>query len=97
MNNIVVKAAVATAAMGLAFPALADEHMAAREADWRVDEQVEILERNAQGKATKVRVGEWTYPVCMSERMTDGCIQPRAAGLDWGPWPADSSDNSDRS
>lgn len=37
-----------------------------------------------------VKVGDKMYPVCMNYEMTDGCIQPRAAGLDWGNYPANT-------
>lgn len=96
MNKIFGIAGAAVTALGLSVPAVADDHMDNSEPDWRADRQVEVLQRNAQGKATMVRVGEWTYPVCMNKQMTDGCIQPRAAGLDWGPWPAHTR-SSDRS
>lgn len=46
----------------------------------------EVVERNAQGKATKVKVGETVYDVCMSATQ-DNCINPRAAGLNWGDRP----------
>ncbi|MEE4155382.1 MAG: hypothetical protein V2I27_14585 [Erythrobacter sp.] len=53
----------------------------------------EIVERNNRGKATKVRVEGTVYDVCMTQGQDD-CIQPRAAGLNWGDvplayWPGD--------
>ena len=47
-----------------------------------------VVERNTQGKATKVRVEGTVYDVCMKDDQ-DGCINPRAAGLDWGNRPLD--------
>ncbi|WP_271438534.1 hypothetical protein [Pontixanthobacter luteolus] len=48
----------------------------------------EIVERNARGVATKVKIEGKVYAVCM-DGMTDGCINPRAAGLKWGNRPLD--------
>ncbi|BDI61407.1 hypothetical protein [Qipengyuania nanhaisediminis] len=46
----------------------------------------EIVERNRQGKATKVRIDGKVYDVCMNSEQ-DSCINPRAAGLNWGNRP----------
>ncbi|WP_305098146.1 hypothetical protein [Croceibacterium aestuarii] len=46
----------------------------------------EVVEHNARGKATKVKVDNVVYDVCTSEQQ-DHCIQPRAAGLRWGDRP----------
>lgn len=48
-----------------------------------------VLERAANGRATSVRIGQTVYKVCRTED-EDGCIQPRAAGLDWGDRPLQS-------
>ena len=77
-------AAAMTVSFGAA-AAFADDHK-----DFKPTEKVVVIEKNAQGKATKVRVGDKEYPVCMNYEMTDGCIQPRAAGLNWGNWPANT-------
>ncbi|MGN3975090.1 hypothetical protein [Tsuneonella sp. SYSU-LHT278] len=66
----------------------------AQEKDYQA-KSPEVVERNTHGKATKVKVGETVYDVCMSDRQ-DNCINPRAAGLDWGDrpltyWPGNRS------
>lgn len=48
-----------------------------------------VVERAPNGRATSVRIGGTVYKVCMSES-EDGCIQPRAAGLNWGDHPLQS-------
>ncbi|MCT2559647.1 hypothetical protein N0B51_11715 [Tsuneonella sp. YG55] len=75
-------------AIGLSVPA------AAQTKDYQA-KSPEVVERNAQGKAIKVKVGETVYDVCMSEKQ-DHCINPRAAGLNWGDrplgyWPGNRS------
>ncbi len=72
--------AAASATLGLGTLALADDHMTST--GW------EIVERNDDGKVTKVRKDGKTVDVCMNEDQ-DGCINPRAAGLDWGDVPLD--------
>lgn len=77
-------------ALGVAAPALADAHTETNttttsDADWKA-QSPEIVERNEQGKATKVRIDGKVYDVCMKNDQ-DGCINPRAAGLDWGNRP----------
>lgn len=47
-----------------------------------------VVERDARGRATKVSVNGRTYEVCR-EAMTDGCINPREAGLNFGNVPLD--------
>ena len=88
MKNFVAGslAAVMTISFGAA-AALADDHKS-----YKPKEKVVVVERNAQGKATMVKVGDTMYPVCMNYEQTDGCIQPRAAGLDWGNYPANTFD-----
>lgn len=46
----------------------------------------EVVERASNGRPTSVRIDGTVYKVCMTER-EDGCIQPRAAGLNWGNHP----------
>ena len=70
--------------LALAAPACADDQMA----DDAGKPTAEVVERDEAGHATKVKVGEWVYPVC-TEEMSDGCINPRAAGLDFGSVPLD--------
>lgn len=45
-----------------------------------------VVARDANGRAISVRIGGTVYKVCMAEN-EDGCIQPRAAGLNWGDRP----------
>ena len=76
-----MKALFAAAAVGMvaiATPAMADDHMSKN--------GFEVVETNSKGQATKVMKDGKTYAVCMGE-MTDGCINPRAAGLKWGNRP----------
>lgn len=48
----------------------------------------EVVERDAQGHATRVKSDGIVYDVCTAGR-TDGCINPRDAGLDEGNRPID--------
>jgi len=61
----------------VATPVLAQNSGAAR---------AEVVERNARGMATKVRVEGRVYDVCTTDR-SDGCINPREAGLNFGNVP----------
>ena len=71
------KLAIFTAiTLGLAAPAVAQDAAV----------KTEVVEKNARGQAIKVRVEGKVYDVCMNEAQ-DGCIQPRAAGLNWGDVP----------
>lgn len=67
-----------------AVPAQAAAQQAA--AEFRVPER-EIVTRGPDGRALTVRVDGRIYPVCRT-RTQDNCIQPRAARLGWGDWPA---------
>jgi len=49
-------------------------------------EKAEVVERDAKGRATKVSVGGVVYTVCVGD-MSDGCINPREAGLNFGNVP----------
>ena len=75
---IELRTMLALSALGLAAPATAQ--------NYTTDGNPQIVERNAQGKATKVLLEGKVYAVCMSEQQ-DSCIQPRAAGLNWGDVP----------
>jgi hypothetical protein len=68
----------AVLAAGLTGPAVAQTAAA----------KAEVVETNARGQAIKVRIEGKVYDVCMNEAQ-DGCIQPRAAGLNWGDVPLD--------
>ncbi|MED5547179.1 MAG: hypothetical protein VYD90_18245 [Pseudomonadota bacterium] len=48
----------------------------------------EVVEKDARGVAAKVRVEGKVYDVCRGEA-TDGCINPREAGLNFGNRPLD--------
>lgn len=73
MKNLAIFAALA---VGLTAPAAAQTATA----------KAEVVEKNTRGHATKVRIEGKVYDVCMTEAQ-DGCIQPRAAGLNWGDVP----------
>jgi hypothetical protein len=75
MKAIVVLLAATT----LAAPAFAQEDPKPR---------AEVVERNERGQATKVSVEGKVYEVCRDGK-TDGCINPREAGLDFGSVPLD--------
>lgn len=45
-----------------------------------------VVERASNGRPTSVRIDGTVYKVCMTQS-EDGCIQPRAAGLNWGNQP----------
>ena len=81
MKQLFAAAAATTLALGLATPAMADHHMETTKA-----KSPEVVETNAKGQATKVKIGEKVYDVCMSDDQ-DSCINPRAAGLKWGNRP----------
>lgn len=86
MKNVIASGITlgSLAVLGVTGPALADNHME-NKADWKA-QSPEIVETNARGQATKVRVEGKVYEVCMTENQ-DSCIQPRAAGLKWGNRP----------
>ncbi|HYD23864.1 MAG TPA: hypothetical protein VEB68_03640 [Croceibacterium sp.] len=67
------------AAAALAGPALAQDEPRPK---------AEVVERDADGRATKVSVDGKVYEVCRDGK-TDGCINPRDAGLDFGSVPLD--------
>ena len=46
----------------------------------------EVVTRGPNGRPMTVRIDGTVYKVCMA-RNEDGCIQPRAAGLNWGTHP----------
>ena len=73
-----IAAAAALTAIGIATPALADHHMETSKG--------EVVETNAKGQATKVRMGDKVYDVCIGDNQ-DSCINPREAGLKWGNRP----------
>ena len=89
MKQFFVATASAALVLGMSGPALAGHHADNKGADKDyMAQSPEVVERNADGKAIKVKVGETVYDVCMTEEQGD-CINPRAAGLDWGDRPLD--------
>ncbi len=56
------------------------------EADGYKAESPVVVATNDEGKATQVRVDGKIYDVCMTAEQ-DRCINPRAAGLDFGNYP----------
>lgn len=50
--------------------------------------KAEVVERDAHGRATAVSVEGTRYKVCTAT-LTDGCINPRQAGLNFGNAPLD--------
>ncbi len=46
-----------------------------------------VVERDSRGRATKVEMEGQVYDVCTSDN-SDGCINPREAGLTWGNYTA---------
>lgn len=74
---------IALWALAAAGAAQADKH--SDKANWKA-ESPEIVERDANGKVTKVKVNGKVYAVCESKEQ-DSCIQPRAAGLNRGNYP----------
>ncbi|HZV85629.1 MAG TPA: hypothetical protein VFF48_11645 [Brevundimonas sp.] len=45
-----------------------------------------VVDRAPNGRPMSVRIDGTVYKVCMTQS-EDGCIQPRAAGLNWGNHP----------
>ncbi|MHA7818631.1 MAG: hypothetical protein ACX930_03170 [Erythrobacter sp.] len=50
------------------------------------EERAVVVATNDRGKATQVRINGKIIDVCMNEAQ-DNCINPRAAGLNWGDRP----------
>ena len=87
MKNLIATAitAASLATLGATAPALADDHGDKMKKDWKA-KSPEVVETNARGQATKVRIDGTVYEVCMTADQ-DSCIQPRAAGLKFGNRP----------
>ncbi|WP_162925332.1 hypothetical protein [Aurantiacibacter odishensis] len=69
-------------ALCIGTPALADNH------DAEEKPQAEVIERDEDGRATRIRVDGYEVEVCR-EGQQDDCINPREAGLDFGGVPID--------
>lgn len=87
MKNLIATAITfaSLATLGATAPVLADDHKSKDKADWKAQTPV-VVETNSRGQATKVRIGDTVYDVCMTPDQ-DSCIQPRAAGLKFGNRP----------
>jgi hypothetical protein len=46
----------------------------------------QVVEKDAKGHPTKISIDGQVYPVCTAT-MTDGCVNPRQAGLKMGNAP----------
>jgi hypothetical protein len=58
-----------------------------------------VVQRNAAGRATEVKVGDTLYAVCEG-KVQDECINPRQAGLHFGDaplsyWPGEPASQLD--
>lgn len=69
-------------ALCIGTPVLADNH------EGEEKPQAEVIERDEDGRATRVRVNGYEVDVCR-EGQQDDCINPREAGLDFGGVPID--------
>ncbi len=49
----------------------------------KTDAKAEVLQKGANGRAQTVMLNGKEYPVCGGD-VTDGCINPREAGLNFG-------------
>ncbi|MBO9516784.1 MAG: hypothetical protein J7493_01815 [Porphyrobacter sp.] len=81
MRAILVASTLALTVIAVAQPALAQGNPAKPKA--------EVVERDARGKAIKVKIGDTVYDVCR-EGKYDSCINPREAGLAFGNVPLDN-------
>lgn len=78
----------AAAAIAVAGPAMAqNDETTMNDGSTKASTPV-VVSTNDKGKATQVRIDGKVYDVCMTEEQ-DSCINPRAAGLDWGNVPLD--------
>ena len=69
-------------ALSIGTPAMADNH------EGEEKPQAEVIERDEEGRATRIRVDGYEVEVCR-EGQQDDCINPREAGLDFGGVPID--------
>ena len=87
MKNLIALSTAASLAIA-AGPALAqNDDTTTNDGSTKADSPV-VVSTNDKGKATQVRIDGKVYDVCMNEEQ-DSCINPRAAGLDWGNVPLD--------
>jgi len=76
MRKLITIAAAFVAGSGFSLAAQAAEP----------DQVPEVIERNEQGLATKVKIGEREYEVCTPDNQ-DSCVNAREIGLDQGNRP----------
>ena len=79
MKKLIAPMALALSAL-IAAPAMAQSGSS--------DTKAEVVERDSNGRATKVSIGGKTYDVCTPTKQDD-CINPREAGLNFGNVPLD--------
>lgn len=77
MKKLVAVAVMAS--LGIAVPALAAGQGG----------KPQVTERDAKGRPTKVMIDGKEYTLCTSDN-SDGCINPREAGFNWGNHTAKS-------
>lgn len=76
MKSLIL-ATLAGSVLALGAPAYAEHHE---------EPKAEVVEKDAKGTPTKVKIGDTIYDVCTAEKQ-DGCINPKAAGLKFGNTP----------
>lgn len=80
-----------TAALAVALTSAAADAKPRKKGARALPPGVEVLERDAKGRITKIRKDGQELAVCTSDD-SDGCINPREAGLGYGnnvatSWP----------
>ena len=75
-------------AVAIGLLALLASPLAAQDQQDEQKPKAEVVERDDKGRATRIRVEGQVYEVCLDGK-TDGCINPREAGLDFGSVPLD--------
>ena len=81
MRNIAILSAAAAASMALTGIAHASQNDMADGA--KMDPKATVVNKGANGRAQTVMLNGKEYTVCGGD-VTDGCINPREAGLNFG-------------
>ena len=81
MRTIAILSAVTAASMAFSGAAYANHHEMKDGA--KMDPKATVVEKAANGRAQTVMLNGKEYTVCGGE-VTDGCINPREAGLNFG-------------
>ena len=81
MRNIAILSAVAAASVAFSGVAHANHHEKGDGA--KMDHKVEVVKKSASSRAQTVMLSGKEYQVCSGD-VTDNCINPRAAGLNFG-------------